>query len=116
MKLSKKQKNDLILLSVLLTVGIVLLIVLSTVFKNTGEMVVVTVDGNEVFRAPLDQDTEQWIDGYDGGKNLLVIKDKTAKITESNCPEQICVHTGEATEIKSVVCAPNRVVVSIEKD
>ena len=116
MNVTKKHRNDIILLSILLAVGLLLFLVFSMILKNTGDQVVVTVDGNEVFRAPLDQDTEQWIDGYDGGKNLLVIKDGTAKITESNCPEQICVHTGEATEIKSVVCAPNRVVVSIEKD
>lgn len=116
MKIAKKHRNDLILLSVLLAVSILLLVIFTVVLKDTGEMVVVTVDGKEVLRAPLEEDSELWIDGYDGGKNLLVIKDGTVKITEANCPEQICVHTGEADELKSIVCAPNRVVVSIEKD
>lgn len=114
--MKKQHRNDLVLLSVLLALGILLLVVFTVLLKNTGEMVVVTVDGKEVLRTPLGEDTEIWIDGYDGGKNLLVIKDGTVRIAEANCPEQICVHTGEADELKSIVCAPNRVVVAIEKD
>lgn len=106
----------MILLSALLMLGLVLFLIFWLLLKDTGEQVVVTVDGTEVFRADLNENCEQWIDGYDAGKNLLVIKDGTVRITEASCPEQICVHTGEATEIKSIVCAPNRVVVSIEKD
>ena len=114
--MKKQHRNDLVLLSVLLALGILLLVVFTVLLKNTGEMVVVTVDGKEVLRAPLGEDTEIWIDGYDGGKNLLVIKDGTVRIAEANCPEQICVHTGKADELKSIVCAPNRVIVAIEKD
>ena len=113
-KKDRKHRNDLILFAVLLSIGIVWLLVLGAIMNGTGERVVVTVDGEEKFRLPLHEDTELLIDGYDGGKNLLVIKDGIAKITEADCPEQICVKTGNATEVKSIVCAHNRVVVSIE--
>ena len=114
--MTKKHRNDIILLSVVLLAGILLLVIFTIVLKDTGETVVVTVDGEEILRAPLDEDAEFWIEGYDGGENLLVIKDGTARITEADCPEQICVRTGTASEIKSIVCAHNRVIVSIEKD
>lgn len=112
--MTKKHKNDLILLAVLLLIGIVTLTIACVVQNGRGETVVVKVDGEETLRLPLNEDREILIDGYGGGKNLLVIKDGTAKITEADCPEQICVKTGKATEMKSVVCAHNRVVVSIE--
>ncbi|MBO5938869.1 MAG: NusG domain II-containing protein [Clostridia bacterium] len=114
--MTKKHRNDLILFSALLCVGIIALSVAIALTSGNGETVVVTVDGKETLRVPLEEPTEFLIEGYDGGKNLLVIKDGTAKITEADCPEQICVKTGNASEIKSIVCAHNRVVVSIEKE
>ena len=44
----------------------------------------------------------------------MVIKDKKAYISEASCPDMICVHTGYADELKSIVCVPNGVTVSIE--
>ena len=113
--MNQKHKNDLILCAVLVGIGIASLLVLYAIFGGTGEAVVVTVDGEEAYRLALDEDAEILIEGYDGGKNLLVIKDGEARITEADCPEQVCVHTGKADELKSIVCAHNRVVVSIEK-
>ena len=113
--MTKKHRNDLILLAALLLAGIVTLTVVCALQNASGKTVVVTVDGEEISRLPLKEDTELLIDGYDGGYNLLVIKDGTAEITEADCPEQICVKTGAASEIKSIVCAHHRVVVSIEK-
>ena len=109
------KKNDLILLGIILAVSILTLGILYAVTHGTGETVVVSVDGTETMRLPLNEDVQVWIDGYSGGKNLLVIEDGTVRITEADCPEQVCVHSGKASELKSIVCAPHRVVVSIEK-
>ena len=67
-------------------------------------------------RLPLAKDTEMRIEGYGGGYNILVINDGRAYIKEASCPDLVCVHTGHADELKSVVCAPNRVVISIEEE
>ncbi len=114
--MTKKHKYDLILLCTLLVIGSVALFLCSTVFKGTGETVVVTVDGNEVLRVPLTEDREIWIDGYENGRNLLTVQNGEAWISEADCPQKICVKTGKASEIKSIVCAHHRIVVSIEKD
>ncbi len=105
------RRSDVILLCIILTVSFVLLAALYAWFWRPSEEVVVTVDGEEVLRLSLHEDTEVWIEGYGGGKNLLVIQDGHAYIREASCPDLVCVHTGKATVLKSVVCAPNRVVV-----
>ena len=108
------KRNDGILLCIILTVSLAALAALYLWFWDPCDEVVVTVDGEEVLRLPLDEDTEVWIDGYDGGRNLLVIEDGHAYVREATCPDLVCVHTGKATELRSVVCAPNRVVVYLE--
>ena len=110
------KRNDLILFAILLTVGLVSLLVLTAVLDGKGEVAVVTVDGEEVLRLPLSEDTEVLIEGYGGGTNLVVIENGQASIREASCPDKVCVHTGHASALKSVVCAPNRVVLSIEEE
>ena len=107
-------KNDIILLIAILVVSLVLLSVFAVLYIGNGEEVVVKVNGEEYARLPLDKDTELLIEGV-GGTNLLVIKDGKAYISEASCPDLICVRTGYADELKSVVCLPNKVTVSIEK-
>ena len=108
------KRNDWILLAAFLAVGLLALSILYLIFGGSGSMAVVTVGGEEVLRLPLDKDTEVMIQGANGGSNLLVIKDGQAFFREASCPDKVCVHTGVASELKSVVCAPNTVVLLIE--
>ena len=63
---------------------------------------------------PLSEDTEVTIEGVDGGENLLVIQDGTAKIESASCPDGICVrHYAISRDGESIICLPNRVVVTI---
>lgn len=110
------KRNDWILLGVLSAVGLLALLLCYAFLGGTGEEVVVTVDGNEVMRLPLSEDTEVTVTGYGGGTNTLVIQDGKVWVREASCPDQICVHTGYADEVKSIVCLPNRVVVSLEQE
>lgn len=108
------KKNDLILLCSLLLAALLLFGFFAALYLGKGESVVVRVDGEEYARLPLDEDTELLIEGV-GGTNLLIIKDGKAYISEATCPDLVCIHTGYADELKSIVCLPNRVSVSIEK-
>ncbi len=109
------KKNDIILLVVVVICAGALLAIFSTIYIGKGETVVVRVDGKEYARLPLGRDTELLIEG-DGGTNLLAIKDGKAYISEASCPDLVCVKTGHADELKSVVCLPNKVTVSIESN
>ena len=108
------KKSDIILLSVILAVCLIVFGVSALIFLGSGEEVVVRVDGEEYARLPLNKDTQLLIQG-ENGTNLLVIKDRRAYVSEASCPDLICVKTGYANELKSIVCLPNKVTISIEK-
>lgn len=107
------KKNDLILLCALLASAAILLALFAFLFLGKGSEVVVRVDGKEYARLPLAKDAELVI-STEYGSNTLVIKDGKAYISEASCPDLVCVHTGHADELKSIVCLPNRLTVSIE--
>ena len=107
------KKRDLILLAVLLSVALLGLGFSAIFLLGKGDVVAVKVDGVEILCKSLDEEGEYPIVGYGGGTNLLVIRDGAAWIAEASCPDKICVRSGHANELKSVVCAPNRVVVEI---
>ncbi len=109
------KKTDIILLVAIVLVAAVALTVIYLVLGGSGEVVVVTVDGEEYARLPLDEDTQITI-ASENGTNVLVIKDGEAYISEASCPDKICVHTGKADEVKSIVCLPNKVTVRVESE
>ena len=70
----------------------------------------VKVNGEELCRLPLDTDTTYQI--ADG--NTIEIAGGKVRMIYANCPDKICMHTGEISESgQSIVCTPNRVVVAI---
>ena len=109
------RKRDLILLCVLLAAGLLSTVLVVGLTHNSGEVAVVTVDGEEYARLPLEEDTRLVIEGRNGGTNVLVISDRKAYIEEASCPDKVCVRTGHATEVRSIVCLPNRVTVTVEQ-
>ncbi len=109
------KKTDIILLVAIVLVAAIALTVTYLVLDGSGDTVVVTVDGEEYARLPLNKDTELTITS-DNGTNVLVIKDGKAFISEASCPDKICVKTGNADEIKSIVCLPNKVTVRVESE
>jgi hypothetical protein len=49
--------------------------------------------------------------------NVLVIQDGYAYMKEADCPDGLCIHQGRIHKAgQSIVCLPNRVVVTIESD
>ena len=115
----KKQtaKNDIILLVALMATAIVfwgIIHILQTVNTHNGEAVV-TVDGEEYGRFPLNRDCTERIELPDGSYNMLVIADGEADMTEASCPDKICVnHRKISKNGQSIVCLPNRTVIAIE--
>lgn len=78
---------------------------------------VVTVDGKEYGRYPLQSKNAEKIKIELGGGayNVLVIQDGKADIVEASCPDKICVnHAAIHLSGESIVCLPNKVVVTIE--
>lgn len=110
----KKIKNDIILVVALLAMAAAGF-VLYSVFKQAGDYAVVSVDGVESARYPLYEDFTTDII-TPNGTNTLVIKDGKAYVSAASCPDLICVgHRAINSVGETVVCLPNKVVISIEK-
>lgn len=113
MRFLKKHKNDILLILAALILGGGFLIY-TEFFRPEGAEVVVSVDGAERLRLPLSKDNRVVI-GEDEKFNTLVISAGEAFIEEASCPDHICVKSGRVSlEGQTVVCLPNRVVISIE--
>ena len=112
------KKNDVILIVVLLVIAFTILGATRLWQKNNtddGAVVIVTVDGVEQGRYPLNQDCEHRFDFPDGSYNVLRISEGRAEISEASCPDQICVkhHKIHYTN-ETIVCLPNKLVVEIQ--
>lgn len=108
-------RNDIIFIAAILLVAAVGLLYLF-VFKSGGDTVKVTVDGELYGIYSLSEDiTEDIITGEDSQNlNCLIIKDGKAYIETASCPDGICVaHRPVFRNGESIVCLPNKVVVTV---
>ena len=110
---TKKIKNDIIfigaLLLVLAIIGCCLLL-----FRKEGNTVKVTVDGQTFGTYSLDKNQTIEIK-TEKGYNLVVIENGTVRVEEASCPDGVCSsHRPIRFGGSSIICLPNKVVVSIE--
>ncbi len=111
--MNRKLKNDLILVAALLVIAAAGFLAFS-LLKTEGDYAVVSVNGAEVMRYPLSEDIVTDI-VTDGGINTLSIHGGKASISSASCPDLICVgHTAISNVGETIVCLPNKVVISIE--
>ena len=108
------KKADFILIAVIVAVVGVLSIFLYGINSNTGSFVTVEVNGEITETLPLDEDKTIEIKTANNGKNILEIKNKTARVVEANCPEKICKkHHAIKRNGESIVCLPHKVVITV---
>ena len=108
----RKTRYDLILIAVCLFVSLALWAAVSLT-KKPGETVVVTVAGEEFGRYSLNEEREVVIE-TENGKNVLVIKDGYADITDATCPDGLCERQRKINESgETLVCLPNKVTVTV---
>ena len=111
-------KYDLIFISLIFTVITLFTIIFYLKYNQNGDFAVVTVDGKEYGRYPLCEDAEIDItDATDQITNILSISNNTATMSEASCPDKLCMkHKAISLEKETIVCLPNKVVVTIESD
>lgn len=96
--------------------AVILLICYLFCFRKDGSTVTITIDGEAYGSFSLSQDQHIPITIDGAVTNVLMIYDGCAKMEEANCPDQICVnHAAISHEGESIICLPNRVVVTVEK-
>lgn len=78
-----------------------------------GKYAVISLNGEEVCRRSLSEKGVFTVDGIDG--MTFEISDEGVRVTDSDCPDKICVNTGYVSlTTGSAVCMPNRVIVTVE--
>lgn len=107
----KVKAGDIILLAVVLCSAAVLFLSL-LFFTSHGAQVVVSIDGEEICRYALDQDTQVTLtEGH-----ILVIKEGEASVSHAPCRDQICVnHISISRSGETIVCLPYRLVITVEE-
>ena len=105
---------DSILFALLIAIGIGITLWIYLPQRSTGNHVIVKQNGVEIMTLPLNKDTTQTITSDNGGTNTFHIKDNSVTMTESNCKDNTCVHTGSISQTKeSIVCLPHRLVIEV---
>ena len=84
------------------------------VFREGGNSVKVTVDGKAYGVYSLNENITEDIDTDNEGLNRLIIRDGKAYMETATCPDGICVsHKPIFRNGESIVCLPNKVVVTV---
>lgn len=104
------KKGDIIVL--ILIVVLVAASVVCAVGYSGGDTAVVYVDGEKVYSLPLGRDAS--VELLDGAVTVTV-EDGRVRISRSECPEQLCVHSAPiGAEGGAIVCLPMKVTVVVE--
>ena len=107
----KKYRLDIIIVAAILLVSVALLLVM-TLTKEEGSLVVVEINGATVATYLLDENGEY---SLNGGTNVLVIEDGKAYLNYSNCPDHICENTGKIQYVgQTIICLPNKIAITIK--
>ena len=121
-----KWKTSLILAGALILAGLLAFILFSAPAPSVsaspdGDLVIITVAGEEKLRVPLSQPQTVTIHQADGTENVVVVTEDGAYMESSTCHNQICVHSGKVTRDNwdfrpdgaFIICLPNQVSVEL---
>ncbi len=117
-KVLLNHKNDIILVAFILLISVICSLVFHLTMED-GKYVLVTVDGEQVYKHSIEKDEKTVILGVNSSeqKNVLVIEDGKAFVTSATCPDKICVsHRKISKTGETIVCLPHKVVVSVVEE
>ena len=107
------RKADIILAVILIVAGLAVTYAFST-SGSTGEMVCITVSGEEYASYSLSENRTVTVK-TDDHINKITIKDGNVQMSFSTCKSQDCVKQGTIKDSsKSIICLPHKIVVEIE--
>ncbi len=114
MKNLKLKKGDIIIICCVLCIAA--LIFCGIYFLSPqGDTVRIEVDSKNAATFSLDENITYSVKKDGKVTNVVEIKDKKVSVISADCPDKICVKHREICKSgESIICLPNRVVVSIE--
>ena len=109
-----RRRHDILFIAVLLFLCAAAALGLY-VFREDGDTVTVSIDGQLYAEYPLTEDRVVELIS-DGGFNRLIIEDGYAYVEEASCPDGICSsHSPIGHNGESIICLPNKVVIEIHR-
>ena len=69
-------------------------------------------DGALIATVDLRVDQEFTVTTAWGGENVVTVRSGAIAVTEANCPDHYCMHRGFCSGGNSIVCLPNKLVIS----
>ena len=107
-----RRRHDILFIAVLLFLCAAAALGLY-VFREDGDTVTVSIDGQLYAEYPLTEDHVVELIS-DGGFNRLVIEDGYAYVEEASCPDGICSsHSPIGHNGESIICLPNKIMVEV---
>ena len=108
-------RRDGMVILALLILAAVLFLALSR--STPGTVAIVTYGDRELYRqdlAALNAETALTFEGEDGHFVTVVFAPDGARVTEANCPDQVCVRTGRLTHAgDTAICLPARISLTL---
>ena len=109
------KKKDIILIAAVLVIALISLAAIKMIQKD-GKEVVVTVNGEEVYKTSIHKDQVYKIPEKNG-TNIMQIKDGKVTMKKADCPDQICAdHKAIEKSGETIVCLPHKVVIEIKSE
>ena len=106
------KKNDWLLAAGITGLALMILAFQILTGKTDHAQVVVSIDGNPY--GTYDLNTDQTVNINES--NQIRIQDRTVRMIEADCPDQICVSRGLIQKSgQSIVCLPHRLVIRLEQ-
>lgn len=115
--MEKKKRNTMILLAVIAVIASGGVFLQQTVLKKSGAYAIVQADGEEIARLDLAKDMVLTVGDGKRDYNIVEVKDGYVSVTEADCADLICVHTGKVQNQGDVIaCLPHKLIVYIERE
>ena len=105
--------GDILLILILFSLSIAGFILQKEIARE-GRLYIIEMNGESIYRLPLSSDTLITLETKTGNISIQT-KDGRVRVSESSCPQKICIKTGWVKRPGEVIiCIPNRTVVRIE--
>ncbi|MGI6421643.1 MAG: NusG domain II-containing protein [Syntrophomonadaceae bacterium] len=111
------KKNDILLIAIIIVISLAALLVYNILGKAEQLKAVIVHDNQLIERIDLSKVEEPRTITVSGDyHNIIRVEKDRIRFEKSDCPEQICVHTGWLSKFGDIaVCMPNKTIIDIQK-
>lgn len=111
---NKVKKNDFYIMLSVILIASVWWAVWHFIVADDGMEIIVTQNGKEIGSYPLFEDNSLTFGSEEEGRNVLVIRDGEAYMSEADCPDKLCVKQKAVSKSgESIICLPHRLVIEV---